>query len=97
MYILLYILSFFIILGSFPSLAESHRSLIGRSSVSALWRRVMIAPSSHQDLLKIVNKWYPELESLAAQLIGTIDLMVLHRFSTSRMSNSVGTFCRNIL
>lgn len=56
----------------------------------------MIAPSSHQDLLKIVNKWYPELESLAAQLIGTIDLMVLHRFSTSRMSNSVGTSCRNI-
>ncbi|XP_049392138.1 midasin isoform X1 [Solanum stenotomum] len=48
-------------------------SMEGKSSVSALWRRVMIAPSSHQDLLKIVNKWYPELESLAAELIGTFD------------------------
>lgn len=46
----------------------------------------MIAPSSHQDLLKIVNKWYPELESLTAELIGMIDLFVLDRLSTSTIS-----------
>lgn len=46
----------------------------------------MIAPSSHQDLLKIVNKWYPELESLAAELIGMICLFVFDRLSTSTIS-----------
>lgn len=46
----------------------------------------MIAPSSHQDLLKIVNKWYPELEFLAAELIGMIGLIVLDRLSISTIS-----------
>ncbi|KAK4348719.1 hypothetical protein RND71_031474 [Anisodus tanguticus] len=66
-----------------------------KSSVSALWRRVMIAPSSHQDLLKIVNKWYPELESLAAELIGTFDRvneLVGCHFGTGAFLGSHGRF-----
>ncbi|XP_059279886.1 midasin isoform X2 [Lycium ferocissimum] len=67
----------------------------GKSSVSALWRRVTIAPSTHQDLLKIVNKWYPELESLAAVLIGTFDRvneLVGCHFGTGAFLSSHGRF-----
>lgn len=70
-------------------------SMEGKSSVSALWRRVMIAPSSHQDLLKIVNKWYPELEFLAAELIGTFDRvneLVGCHFGTGAFLGSHGRF-----
>lgn len=42
----------------------------GRNSLSTLWRRVMIRPSSNDDLLSIVNAWYPDLEPLADKLIG---------------------------
>ncbi|CAN4116387.1 unnamed protein product [Withania somnifera] len=70
-------------------------SMEGKSSVSALWRRVMIAPPSHQDLLKIVNKWYPELESLATKLIGTFDRvneLVGCHFGTGAFLGSHGRF-----
>ncbi|PHT84114.1 hypothetical protein T459_12557 [Capsicum annuum] len=70
-------------------------SMEGKSSVSALWRRVMIAPSSHQDLLKIVNKWYPELKSLSTELIGTFDRvneLVGCHFGTGAFVGSHGRF-----
>ncbi|PHU20231.1 hypothetical protein BC332_11382 [Capsicum chinense] len=70
-------------------------SMEGKSSVSALWRRVMIAPSSHQDLLQIVNKWYPELKSLSTELIGTFDRvneLVRCHFGTGAFVGSHGRF-----
>lgn len=45
----------------------------GRNLLSTLWRRVMIRPSNYNDLLLIVNAWYPELEPLANKLIGLLN------------------------
>lgn len=42
----------------------------GCSSLSSLWRRIMIGPPRDKDLLAIVKAWYPEVEPLAEQLIG---------------------------
>ncbi|KAL4583665.1 hypothetical protein LXL04_008247 [Taraxacum kok-saghyz] len=44
-----------------------------RNSLGALWRRVMIGPSSNSDLESIVKAWYPELEPLCGKLIETFE------------------------
>lgn len=47
--------------------------VIGRNSLGAVWRKVMIAPPSKQDLINVVLQWYPELEYLALKLIGLLN------------------------
>ncbi|KAL9235481.1 hypothetical protein vseg_010237 [Gypsophila vaccaria] len=45
----------------------------GRSSLSSLWRRVMVKPAATTDLLNIVSAWYPDLEPVADKLIETFE------------------------
>lgn len=51
--------------------------VIGRNSLGAVWRKIMIAPPRNQDLLNIVLKWYPELMHLAQKLIGWLILKTM--------------------
>ncbi|XP_043707635.1 midasin [Telopea speciosissima] len=57
---------------SIPKHDSSHNSE-GRISLSVLWRKVMIGPSSNKDLLDIVNIWYPKLETIVEKLIETFE------------------------
>ncbi|XP_031091675.1 midasin [Ipomoea triloba] len=47
----------------------------GNNSVSAFWRRIMVGPPSEDDLLNIVNAWYPKLNTLAGKLIETFKIV----------------------
>lgn len=47
--------------------------VIGRNSLGAVWRKIMITPPNRQDLIDIVLQWYPELEYLAPKLIGLLN------------------------
>ncbi|KAK2996619.1 hypothetical protein RJ639_026430, partial [Escallonia herrerae] len=49
------------------------RATEGKSMLGALWRRVVIGPSSSKDLLDVVNVWYPDLEPLGEKLIETFE------------------------
>ncbi|KAL8100236.1 hypothetical protein AgCh_032471 [Apium graveolens] len=74
---------------------ESSRASEGRNSLSTLWRKVMIRPCSNNDLLSIVNAWYPELEPLADKLIETfarVNQLTGFRFGLNLPSNSNGRF-----
>ena len=51
--------------------------LLGRFSFSALWRKVMVGAASHNDMLDIVNTWYPSLEPLSWKLVGNV-IFILH-------------------
>nr|XP_017246046.1 PREDICTED: midasin isoform X2 [Daucus carota subsp. sativus] len=67
----------------------------GRNSLSTLWRRVMIRPSSNDDLLSIVNAWYPDLEPLADKLIETfarVNQLTGFHSGLNQHSNSNGRF-----
>ncbi|XP_057771067.1 midasin isoform X2 [Salvia miltiorrhiza] len=52
---------------------DASRFSEGRNSLGAVWRKIMIAPPSKQDLMNIVLQWYPELEYLALKLIETFE------------------------
>ncbi|KAH6793247.1 hypothetical protein C2S52_003724 [Perilla frutescens var. hirtella] len=52
---------------------DASRFTEGRNSLGAVWRKIMIAPASKQDLINIVLQWYPELEHLALKLIDTFE------------------------
>ncbi|KAK9734478.1 hypothetical protein RND81_04G142700 [Saponaria officinalis] len=45
----------------------------GRTSLSSLWRRVMVRPAGTTDLVNIVTAWYPDLEPVAKKLIETFE------------------------
>ncbi|GAB2269172.1 hypothetical protein Dimus_004102 [Dionaea muscipula] len=49
------------------------RNVEGRDCISALWRRVMVQPPSCEDLLDIVNAWYPVLKPIAGILTETLE------------------------
>ncbi|XP_052182550.1 midasin isoform X2 [Diospyros lotus] len=71
------------------------RTTEGRSSLSALWRRVMIRPPSDEDLMSIVKAWYPNLEPLSEKLIetyGRVNQLARFQFGNSASSNSLCRF-----
>ncbi|KAK9666010.1 hypothetical protein RND81_14G153400 [Saponaria officinalis] len=45
----------------------------GRTSLSSLWRRVMVRPAGTTDLVNIVTAWYLDLEPVAKKLIETFE------------------------
>ncbi|CAH9088613.1 unnamed protein product [Cuscuta europaea] len=47
----------------------------GNISVSAFWRRILVGTPSGDDLLKIVDAWYPKMNPLAGKLIDTFKLV----------------------
>ncbi|KAG6397962.1 hypothetical protein SASPL_139412 [Salvia splendens] len=62
----------------------------GRNSLGAVWRKIMIAPPSKQDLIQIILQWYPELEYLALNLIETFERVnELTNFQLGLMSSSI--------
>ncbi|KAJ6959314.1 midasin isoform X1 [Populus alba x Populus x berolinensis] len=54
-------------------LAEPEISVAGGSSLSTLWRRVMIGLPSNDDLENIMKAWYPSLGPLTGRLIETME------------------------
>lgn len=46
--------------------------VIGGSSISVFWRRVMIGPPNVEDLKQIVKESYPSLAPIAEKLIGLL-------------------------
>ncbi|KAJ3682433.1 hypothetical protein LUZ60_015006 [Juncus effusus] len=40
---------------------------------SALWRQVMVAPPSKDDMLDVINTWYPNLKQISANLLDTFE------------------------
>lgn len=57
-------------------LAEPEISVAGGSSLSTLWRRVMIGLPSNNDLENIMKAWYPSLGPLTGRLIGGMHEML---------------------
>ncbi|VFQ98584.1 unnamed protein product [Cuscuta campestris] len=55
----------------------------GNISVSAFWRRIMIGLPSEDDLLNIVDAWYPKLNPIAGKLIETFK--VVNELSASQI------------
>nr|XP_011467404.1 PREDICTED: midasin isoform X1 [Fragaria vesca subsp. vesca] len=63
----------------------------GGSSLSAVWRRVMVAPSTIEDLQMIVKVCYPSLESLSVKLtetLGSVNSVILHQIGGYQPGNS---------
>ncbi|KAK9282633.1 hypothetical protein L1049_010852 [Liquidambar formosana] len=66
-------------------------TVTGGNSLGVLWRRVMIGPSSKEDLKNIVKAWYPNLEPLAGKLIETyerVNAPPLHQLAGFHSGNS---------
>ncbi|XP_047327425.1 midasin-like [Impatiens glandulifera] len=73
----------------------------GGSSLSNLWRRVMIESPSSEDLMCILKVRYSNLEPLAAKLIETLEninhLMILHTGNTASLSSFSRFTLRDLL
>ncbi|KAL1551716.1 midasin-like isoform X1 [Salvia divinorum] len=68
---------------------DASRFSEGRNLLGAVWRKIMIAPPSKQDLMHIILQWYPELEYLALKLIETFERVnELTNFQLGLMSSS---------
>lgn len=52
---------------------DRHHSAEGRISLSVLWRKVLVPNPSNQDMLDVVNTWYPSLQPLGEKLIVTFE------------------------
>ncbi|KAH9607417.1 hypothetical protein KSS87_007507 [Heliosperma pusillum] len=57
------------------SKVDAYHCTEGKSSLSSLWRRVMVKPAASTDLVKVVSTWYPSLEAIAEKLIETFELL----------------------
>ncbi|XP_040370504.1 midasin isoform X3 [Rosa chinensis] len=63
----------------------------GGSSLSAVWRRVMVAPSTIDDLQTILKACYPSLGSLSVKLtetLGSVNSVILHQIGGYQPGNS---------
>ncbi|KAF5200410.1 Midasin [Thalictrum thalictroides] len=63
---------------------------VGNIALGVLWRRVAIRSSTKEELLHIINVWYPKLEAIAEKLIETYDRIRdsdAHRLGTSPSFN----------
>ncbi|KAJ4774203.1 Midasin [Rhynchospora pubera] len=77
----------------FATVATSGTDIEGRR-FSALWRQVMVRPPSKEDMLQIVNTWYPSLEPISSKLLdifARINNMTSHQLCGSI---STGSFIR---
>ncbi|XP_050383797.1 midasin isoform X3 [Argentina anserina] len=79
----------------FSTISTSNRDVSciaeGGSSLSAVWRKVMVAPSTIDDLQMIVKVCYPSLESLTVKLtetLGSVNSVILHQIGGYQQANS---------
>ncbi|XP_076884991.1 midasin-like [Bidens hawaiensis] len=66
-----------------------------RSSLGALWRRVMVGSPSSIDVLSIVKAWYPDLEPICGKLIETfekVNQIAGYQLGTPVTCSSAGRF-----
>ncbi|KAJ3690228.1 hypothetical protein LUZ61_019392 [Rhynchospora tenuis] len=77
----------------FATVTTSGTDIEGRR-FNALWRQVMVRPPSKEDMLQIVNTWYPSLEPISSKLLdifARINNMMSHHLCGSI---STGSFIR---